>query len=408
MVEAKSITGDIVGKLWRECRTLQSAGVSYHNYVVELTFLLFLKMMQETDQEDRIPNGFRWGALVKKEGQEQLTYYRTMLSDLGSAKKTNDPIVLAIFSDAQTHIRLPKDLEALTAAIDKLDWFSAKEDGLGNVYEGLLERTTVATKTKAGQYFTPRALINSIVQVIQPKAGELIQDPAAGTGGFFIAAERYIRNQTHEIAAFSDEDSQFQHRATFVGHEWVPDTYRLCLMNLLLHEIESPIKCADTLSLVGEELPQSDVILTNPPFNKMTGLVNRNDFLITAAERVGPMPFLEHVVRALKPGGRAAIILPDGVLFGGGAGTALRRWLMDLCDLHTILRLPTGIFYAHGVKTNVLFFTRGHTSRSNTRSVVTAHPPASGFEVFVTVGERSGMWLRGMVCGWGSRMVTGG
>ena len=171
MVEAKSITGDIVGKLWRECRTLQSAGVSYHNYVVELTFLLFLKMMQETDQEDRIPNGFRWGALVKKEGQEQLTYYRTMLSDLGNAKKTNDPIVLAIFSDAQTHIRLPKDLEALTAAIDKLDWFSAKEDGLGNVYEGLLERTTVATKTKAGQYFTPRALINSIVQVIQPKAG---------------------------------------------------------------------------------------------------------------------------------------------------------------------------------------------------------------------------------------------
>lgn len=382
MNEARSTTNDIVAKLWKECKTLQSAGVSYHNYVTELTFLLFLKMMKETDQESRIPNGYCWDELANREGEEQLTYYRKMLLELGDPKKTADPIVLAIFTDAQTHIRLPKDLKALTTAIDKLDWFSAKEDGLGDLYEGLLERTTAATKTKAGQYFTPRALIDSVVRVIKPQAGEVIQDPAAGTGGFLIAADRYIKDHTDDLYKLTKSEAHFQRHAAFVGHEWVPDTHRLCLMNLLLHEIESPVECVDTLSSAGESLGKADVVLTNPPFNKMTGTVNRVDFSITAAERVGPMPFLEHVVRALKPGGRAAIIMPDSILFGDGVGTALRTWLMDLCDLHTILRLPTGIFYAQGVKTNVLFFTRGKIDRGNTKNVwiydMRANMPAFG------------------------------
>lgn len=369
MTQTKSTTSDIVAKLWKECKTLQSAGVSYHNYVTELTFLLFLKMMEETNQEERIPNGYRWAELADREGIEQLEYYRTMLLDLGNPKKTSDAVVLAIFTDAQTHIRLPKDLKALTTAIDKLDWFSAREDGLGDLYEGLLEKTTAATKTKAGQYFTPRPLIDSIVRLIKPQPGEIIQDPAAGTGGFLVAADRYIKDHSDDLYKLKKAEAHFQRHSTFVGHEWVPDTHRLCLMNLLLHEIHGPVGCEDTLSPSGESLGKADVILTNPPFNKMTGTVNRIDFSVTAAERVGPMPFLEHVVRALKPGGRAAIVMPDNILFGDGVGMALRTWLMDLCDLHTILRLPTGIFYAQGVKTNVLFFARGETDQGNTKKV---------------------------------------
>ena len=369
MSKIDSTTRDVVAKLWKECKTLQSAGVSYHNYVTELTFLLFLKMMEETHQESRIPTGYRWAALATREGEEQLTHYRRMLYELRNPNKTTDAIVLAIFTDAQTHIRLPKDLKALTIAIDKLDWFSANKDGLGDVYEGLLEKTTATTKAKAGQYFTPRALIDSIVRVIKPQAGEVVQDPAAGTGGFLIAADRYIKDRTDDPRSLAKAEAHFQRNDAFVGHEWVPDTHRLCLMNLILHEIESAVECADTLSSAGQSLGKADVVLTNPPFNKMSGTVCRIDFSITAAERVGPMPFFEHVVRALKPGGRAAIVLPDNILFADGTGAALRTWVMDLCDLHTILRLPSGIFYAQGVKTNVLFFTRGKTDRGNTKKI---------------------------------------
>lgn len=364
-----SVTQDIVAKLWAECDTLQSAGVSYHNYVTELTFLLFLKMLEERGQEDRLPNGYSWGELAKREGIDQLDYYRKMLLDLGSAKETQDPMVLAIFTDAQTHIRLPKDLKALTTAIDKLDWFSAREDGLGDLYEGLLEKTTSATKTKAGQYFTPRPLIDCIVRLIQPQAGEIVQDPAAGTGGFLIAADRHIKDRTDGLYKLPKEQGFFQRHQAFVGYEWVPDTHRLCLMNLLLHDIEGPVECENTLSPAGEGLDKADVILTNPPFNKQKGSVNRQDFSVTAAERVGPLPFLEHVIRALKPGGRAAVVMPDSILFGDHAALDLRRYLMDLCDLHTILRLPRGIFYAPGVSTNVLFFTRGTSDKGNTENV---------------------------------------
>ncbi|RNF36059.1 N-6 DNA methylase [Paracoccus methylarcula] len=351
-------TADIVNKLWRECKTLQSAGVSYANYVNELTYLLFLKMLEETQQEHRLSNGHSWRKLATTEGGEQLEYYKTMLLELGNPRKTQDPVTLAIFTDATTHIRLPKDLKILTTNIDKLDWFSAREDGLGDMYEGLLEKTTSATKSKAGQYFTPRALIDSIIRLIKPQPGKVIQDPAAGTAGFLIAADQYIKAATDDLFKLPDSQGDFQRKQAFRGHEWVPDTHRLCVMNMLLHGIESLVGCEDSCSPSGESLGRADVILTNPPFNKMSGNVNRPDFTLTAGERVGPMPFLEHAIRMLKPGGRCAIVMPDNILFGDGTGTELRRFLMVNCNLHTILRLPTGIFYAQGVKTNVLFFTR--------------------------------------------------
>ncbi len=351
-------TAEIVAKLWRECKTLQSAGVSYSNYVNELTYLLFLKMLEETDQENRLPNDHTWRRLASTEGGDQLEYYKAMLLELGNPKKTHDPVTLAIFTDAMTHLRLPKDLKTLTTNIDKLDWFTAREDGLGDMYEGLLEKTTSATKSKAGQYFTPRALIDSIIRLIKPQAGEIIQDPAAGTGGFLIAADSAIKDATDDLFTLSEEQGNFQRRQAFRGHEWVPDTHRLCVMNMILHGIESLVGCEDSCAPQGETLGKADVILTNPPFNKMSGNTNRPDFTLTAGERVGPMPFLEHTVRNLKQGGRCAIVMPDNILFGDGTGAELRRFLMVNCNLHTILRLPTGIFYAQGVKTNVLFFTR--------------------------------------------------
>lgn len=351
-------TAEIVAKLWRECKTLQSAGVSYSNYVNELTYLLFLKMLEETGQENRLPNEHSWRKLATTEGGDQLEYYKSMLLELGNPKKTTDPVTLAIFTDAMTHIRLPKDLKTLTTNIDKLDWFTAREDGLGDLYEGLLEKTTSATKSKAGQYFTPRALIDSIIRLVKPQPGEIIQDPAAGTGGFLIAADQYIKDHTDKLFKLSEEEGNFQRKLAFRGHEWVPDTHRLCVMNMLLHGIESLVGCEDSCAPQGEALGKANVILTNPPFNKMSGNVNRPDFTLTAGERVGPMPFLEHAIRSLKKGGRCAIVMPDNILFGDGAGTELRRFLMVNCNLHTILRLPTGIFYAQGVKTNVLFFSR--------------------------------------------------
>lgn len=362
-------TGDIVAKLWNLSKALQGAGISYQGYVTELTFLLFLKMLEETKHEDRLPAGRRWSDLAKRAGLGQLEFYRRLLLDLGNPKITKDPLVRAIFTDAQTALRKPKDLKLLTTTIDQLDWFSARDDGLGDLYEGLLEKTTSEKKSKAGQYFTPRPLIDCIVQLVKPKPGEIIQDPAAGTGGFLVAADRYIKDETDDLFKLSKEKAHFQRRQAFVGAEYVPDTRRLCLMNLQLHGIEITVDAIDSLSSDGETLGKADVILINPPFNKMPQTVSRSDFSITADERVGPIPFVEHVVRGLKAGGRAAVVVPDNVLFADGVGLRLRQWLMNLCDLHTILRLPTGIFYAQGVKTNVFFFTRGKTDTGNTKAV---------------------------------------
>lgn len=365
------ITREIVAKLWNLCNILRDDGITYTDYVTELTFLLFLKMLAETGHEQRLPAGYRWKTLDKREGLDQLEYYRQMLLDLGNPKKTKDQVVLAIFTDAQTKLRKPTNLKALTDAIDKLDWFSAREEGLGNLYEGLLEKNANEKKSGAGQYFTPRPLIDCMVRLIEPQPGEIVQDPAAGTGGFLVAADRYIKDRTDDLYTLKESEAFFQRRNAFVGMELVPDTHRLCLMNLMLHGIESMVESGDTLSPDGERLGKADIILTNPPFGtkKGGGRPTRSDFSVTADTSNKQLAFVEHIVRALKPGGRGAVVVPDNVLFEDTAGRRLRHWMMELCNVHTILRLPTGIFYSQGVQTNVLFMTRGTNDKANTKGV---------------------------------------
>ena len=383
-------TTDIVAKLWGLCNVLRDDGVTYNEYVTELTFLLFLKMLEETSKEERLPEGWRWSLLAKREGMEQLDYYKVMLLELGKAK---DALVSAIFIDAQTRLRKPTNLKALTSNIDQLDWFSAREEGLGNLYEGLLEKNAADKKSGAGQYFTPRPLIDCIVRLMRPQPGEVIQDPAGGTAGFLVAADRYIKDHTNDLYRLTEQQAFFQRHNAFLGAELVPDTHRLSMMNLLLHGIEGGMKNIDTLSADGEALPKANLILTNPPFGtkKGGGRPTRSDFSITANTSNKQLAFVEHIVRALVPGGRAAVVIPDNVLFEDNTGRRLRTWLMDLCDLHTILRLPTGIFYAQGVKTNVLFFQRGNSDTGNTKAVwvydMRANMPAFGKTRLLTVAE---------------------
>ena len=209
-----STTRDIVAKLWNLCNVLRDDGITYTDYVTELTFLLFLKMLAETGHEERLPKTYRWEKLDRAEGLDQLEYYRRLLLDLGNPKISKDPVVLSIFTDAQTKLRKPTNLKALTDAIDKLDWFSAREEGLGNLYEGLLEKNAAEKKSGAGQYFTPRPLIDCIIRLVKPQPGELIQDPAAGTGGFLVAADRYIKDHTDDLYKLSEKGAFFRKRLT--------------------------------------------------------------------------------------------------------------------------------------------------------------------------------------------------
>jgi type I restriction enzyme M protein len=357
-------TQDIVQKLWNLCHVLRDDGITYHQYVTELTYLLFLKMAKETDTERQLPAGYRWDDLDKRSGLDQLTFYRALLLHLGTESSAR---VQAIYVNAQTSLKTPVILKKLVDAIDDIDWYSAKEEGLGDLYEGLLERNASEKKSGAGQYFTPRPLIDSIVHLVKPQPGELIQDPAAGTCGFLIAADHYIKEQTDNLYKLPDAKQKWQREQAYLGVELVQDTHRLALMNKMLHGIESPVLLADTLSGEGEKLPKADVIMTNPPFGtkKGGGLPSRGDFTYPTSNK--QLAFLQHIYRGLKVGGRAAVVLPDNVLFEENAGADIRRDLMEKCDLHTILRLPTGIFYAQGVKTNVLFFTRGKTDKGNTK-----------------------------------------
>ncbi|MGQ4646407.1 N-6 DNA methylase [Lyngbya aestuarii] len=360
-------TTDIVQKLWNLCHVLRDDGITYLQYVTELTYLLFLKMAQETGVEEKLPQGMRWSDLSEKEGIEQLKFYRFLLLELGS--KAALPRVQAIFANAQTALKQPRILSKLVTSIDELDWYSAREEGLGDLYEGLLEKNASEKKSGAGQYFTPRSLIDCMVSLIKPQPGELIQDPAAGTGGFLIAADRYIKKQTDELFTLPEADQVFQRQQAFYGMELVQDAHRLLLMNMMLHGIEGEVTLGDTLSPDGQRLGKANVILTNPPFGtkKGGGSPTRDDFTFPTSNK--QLVFLQHVYRGLLPGGRGAIVLPDNVLFEAGQGNSIRADLMDKCNLHTILRLPTGIFYAQGVKTNVLFFQRGTTEKGNTKEV---------------------------------------
>ena len=367
-----SKTFDIVAKLWNLCNVLRDDGVQYSSYVTELTYLLFLKMSEEQSSEAPIDEAYRWSTLTNKEGTELLQHYRKLLIELGESKNES---VKAIFANAQTSLRQPRHLHTLVTNIAQLDWYSARQEGLGDLYEGLLQKNAEESKSGAGQYFTPRTLIDSMVRLMQPQAGEVIHDPACGTIGFLVSADRHIKGQTDDLFDLPESQQNFQKQSAFVGMELVPDTHRLALMNALLHDLHSPILLGDTLSDDGKKLTNADLVLANPPFGTKTGGggPTRDDFTFNTSNK--QLAFLQHIYRSLRkpsgktPGGRAAVVLPDNVLFEDNTGAKIRADLMDKCNLHTIVRLPTGIFYAQGVKTNVLFFQRHSKDIDGTKNV---------------------------------------
>ena len=361
-------TQEIVAKLWNLCNVLRDDGITYHQYVTELTYILFLKMAKETGSEENIPEGYRWDDLLVRKGLELKSFYKELLDYLGERCTGR---IQEIYKGAATNIDEPKNLEKIIRTIDELDWFSAKEEGLGNLYEGLLEKNANEKKSGAGQYFTPRVLIDVMTRLVAPKAGERCNDPACGTFGFMIAASNFVREQTNDFFDLDEETAEFEYTQAFTGCELVHDTHRLALMNAMLHDIQSKIILGDTLSNVGKEMQGYDVVLTNPPFGTKKGgeRATRDDFTYPTSNK--QLNFLQHIYRSLKADGkaRAAVVLPDNVLFADGDGERIRVDLMDKCNLHTILRLPTGIFYAQGVKTNVLFFTREKTDKDSTKAV---------------------------------------
>ncbi|UTC43352.1 N-6 DNA methylase [Treponema sp. OMZ 857] len=359
---------EIVSKLWNLCNILRDDGITYHQYVTELTYILFLKMAKETKTENTLPENYRWDTLVSYSGIALKKFYKELLTYLGENTKGR---VREIYQGASSNIDEPKNLEKIIKSIDELDWYSAKEEGLGNLYEGLLEKNANEKKSGAGQYFTPRVLIDMMTRLTAPQVGERCNDPACGTFGFMISADRYVKSLTDDYCDLNEKDAAFQVKEAFTGGELVHETHRLALMNAMLHNIEGKIVYGDTLSESGKAMTGYDVVLTNPPFGTKKGgeRATRDDFTYTTSNK--QLNFLQHIYRSLKTTGtaRAAVVLPDNVLFEDNTGQKIRRDLMNKCNLHTILRLPTGIFYAQGVKTNILFFTRGKCDEDNTKAV---------------------------------------
>ena len=359
---------EIVSKLWNLCNILRDDGITYHQYVTELTYILFLKMTKETKTEDTIPEEYRWDKLVTHSGIELKKFYKELLAYLGENTKGR---VREIYQGSSSNIDEPKNLEKIIKSINELDWYSAKEEGLGNLYEGLLEKNANEKKSGAGQYFTPRVLIDVMTQLIAPQVGERCNDPACGTFGFMIAADAYVKSISDDYCGLTEKQAEFQVKEAFTGGELVHETHRLALMNAMLHNIEGRIVLGDTLSESGKAMTGYDVVLTNPPFGTKKGgeRATRDDFTYTTSNK--QLNFLQHIYRSLKADGkaRAAVVLPDNVLFADGDGEKIRVDLMNKCNLHTVLRLPTGIFYAQGVKINVLFFTRSKTDENNTKEV---------------------------------------
>ena len=361
-------TQDIVQKLWNLCNVLLDDGITYHQYVTELTYILFLKMANETGAEKDIPEEYRWESLTKKSGIELKKHYKNLLSKLG---ETSVGRVSQIYANASSSIEEPKNLEKIIIEIDKLDWYEAREEGLGDLYEGLLEKNASEKKSGAGQYFTPRVLIDVMTELIKPELGDSCFDPACGTFGFMIAANNYVKSKNNNYFGLNERQQDFQINKAFNGVELVHETHRLALMNAYLHKVNGNIVLGDSLTQSAKGLKNFDVILTNPPFGTKKGgeRATRDDISFQTSNK--QLNFLQVIYRSLKADGKArcAAVLPDNVLFAGGDGTSVRRELMEFCNLHTILRLPTGIFYAQGVKTNVLFFTRGATEKGNTKEV---------------------------------------
>lgn len=364
----------LVQKLWNYCNVLRDDGVSYGDYVEQLTYLLFLKMADELchppfNRPRIIPEDYDWASLRDKDGDALEVQYRKTLDTLG--KKSG--MLGVIFRKSQNKIQDPAKLRRLIELISGETWVGLDVDVKGEIYEGLLQKNAEDIKSGAGQYFTPRPLIAAIVEVMRPEPEQTIADPACGTGGFFLSTHDYII-KTHQL---DRDQKKFLKSRTFKGWEIVDSTARLCVMNLYLHGIEnkeSPIIVGD--SLLSQPSEHFDMVLTNPPFGKKSSITimngegkaskesltyERPDFWATTSNK--QLNFLQHVRNMLKIDGRAAIVVPDNVLFEGGAGETIRRNLLHDCDVHTLLRLPTGVFYAQGVKANVLFFDRRPASK---------------------------------------------
>ncbi|MEN6311306.1 MAG: class I SAM-dependent DNA methyltransferase, partial [Acidobacteriota bacterium] len=364
----------IVQKLWNYCHVLRDDGVSYGDYVEQLTYLVFLKMADERtrppfNEPATIPLEYGWRSLVELDGVALEVHYRKLLEELG--KKPG--MIGVIFRKSQNRIQDPAKLRRLVSLIDGETWLGLDIDVKGEIYEGLLQKNAEDVKSGAGQYFTPRSLIKAIVEVMRPQPGKTIYDPACGTGGFLLVAHDYIGRDPN----LNREQKQFLRLHALRGTDIVDSVARLCAMNLYLHGIggdDSPIEVRD--ALVSAPSTNYDMVLTNPPFGKKSSVTvtngdgstnkesqsyERRDFWATTSNK--QLNFLQHVRSLLKIHGSAAIVVPDNVLFEGGAGETVRRTLLQDCDVHTLLRLPTGVFYAQGVKANVLFFDRRPASK---------------------------------------------
>lgn len=388
----------IVNKLWSYCNVLRDDGLSYGDYLEQLTYLLFLKMADEQTKApwkrpSPVPEGYDWPSLTSRDGVALEQHYRLLLEHLGK----QHGLLGLVFRKSQNKIQDPAKLKRLVSdLIDKEQWVMVDADIKGDAYEGLLERNAQDTKSGAGQYFTPRPLIDAMVAVMNPRPGETVIDPACGTGGFLLAANHWLTTQHPNLTR---EQREHLRRDALRGVEIVQGVTRLCAMNLLLHNVgptpheldekrrqliakgvradvadadidESlPVRTDDGLRELGTQ--RFDVVLTNPPFGRKSSILvvgedgdsarenityEREDFWATTSNK--QLNFVQHVKSLLKIDGRAAVVVPDNVLFEGGAGETIRRRLLAECDVHTLLRLPTGIFYAQGVKANVLFFDR--------------------------------------------------
>lgn len=347
-------------KVWNLATTLSGQGVGYTDYVTQLTYLLFLKMDAENEklfeETSSIPEGYRWSNLIELDGLDLIEQYEKTLKILSE----QDNLIGTIFTKAQNKIDKPVYLKKVISMIDEEQWLVMDGDVKGAIYEGILEKNGQDKKSGAGQYFTPRPLIQAMVDCIMPKIGETVCDPACGTGGFLLAAYDCMKQQSQ------DKDKRdFLNNKALHGVDNTPLVVTLASMNLYLHGIgtdRSPIACEDSLEKEPDTLV--DVILANPPFGtRPAGSVdiNRPDFYVETKNN--QLNFLQHMMLMLKAGGRAAVVLPDNVLFEGGAGETIRKKLLNDFNLHTILRLPTGIFYAQGVKANVLFFAKGQPTK---------------------------------------------
>ena len=362
-------TESIISRVWSFCTTLRDDGVGYGDYLEQLTYLIFLKMADEYGQapynrDVGVPEQYSWAKLRPLKGAELEGHYIETLRSLGTEKG----MLGQIFTKAQNKIQDPAKLSRLIEMVDDTNWVMLDSDTKGDIYEGILEKNAEDTKSGAGQYFTPRALISAMVECMAPEPNKTIADPACGTGGFFLSAYDYLTSH-HKL---NKDQKQFLKNDTFHGNEIVAGTRRLCLMNLFLHNIGEidGVSCVSPAdALVAESSVSVDYVLANPPFGKKSSMTftneegeqekddltyNRQDFWATTSNQ--QLNFLQHIRSMLKTTGQAAVVLPDNVLFEGGAGEAVRKKLMETTELHTILRLPTGIFYAQGVKANVLFF----------------------------------------------------